>query len=98
MQENAYYSVISPESCAAIIWRDAKRAPEAAEALKLSAQDLYELGVADEIVPEPEGGAHRDWEKSAQLLKEAILRHLEELQSIPIDELIQKRYEKYSNY
>jgi acetyl-CoA carboxylase carboxyl transferase subunit alpha len=66
--------------------------------LKLSAQDLYDLGVADEIVPEPEGGAHRDWERSAQLLKEAILRHLEELQSIPIDELIQKRYEKYSNY
>ncbi|MBC7329696.1 acetyl-CoA carboxylase carboxyltransferase subunit alpha [bacterium] len=98
MQENAYYSVISPESCAAIIWRDAKRAAEAAEALKLSAQDLYSLGVADEIVPEPEGGAHRDWEKSAQLLKEAILRHLEELQSIPLDELIQKRYEKYSNY
>ena len=98
MQENAYYSVISPESCAAIIWRDAKRASEAAEALKLSAQDLYNLGVADEIVPEPEGGAHRDWEKSAKFLKEAILRHLEELQSVPIDELIQKRYEKYSNY
>ncbi|MGC8843159.1 MAG: acetyl-CoA carboxylase carboxyltransferase subunit alpha [bacterium] len=96
MQENAYYSVISPESCAAIIWRDAKKAAEAAEALKLSAEDLYRLGVADEIVPEPEGGAHRDWERSASLLKEAILRHLEELKSIPIDELVQRRQEKYS--
>ncbi|MBC7327589.1 acetyl-CoA carboxylase carboxyltransferase subunit alpha [bacterium] len=96
MQENAYYSVISPESCAAIIWRDSKRAPEAAEALKLTAQDLKNLGVADEIVPEPEGGAHRNWLESARLLKESLLRNLEELKNIPIDELIEKRYEKYN--
>lgn len=96
MQENAYYSVISPESCAAIIWRDARRAAEAAEALKLSAQDLKELGVCDEIIPEPEGGAHRDWWESARLLKEALLKHLEEVKKLPLDELIEKRYLKYT--
>ncbi len=95
MQENSYYSVISPESCAAIIWRDSKRAAEAAEALKLCAQDLKELGVCDEIVPEPEGGAHRNWWESARLLKEAILRNLEELKRVPPEELVERRYEKY---
>lgn len=96
MQENSYYSVISPESCAAIIWRDYKRAAEAAEALKLSAQDLKELGVCDEIIPEPKGGAHRDWQESARLLKEVILRHLEELKSLPLEDLIEKRFKKYN--
>lgn len=95
MQENSYYSVISPESCAAIIWRDSRRAPEAAEALKLSAQDLKELGVCDEIIPEPEGGAHRNWFESARLLKEAIIRHLEELKNLPVDALLERRYKKY---
>lgn len=98
MLENAYYSVIAPESCAAIIWRDSKRAPEAGEALKLTAQDLQKLGVVEEIVPEPKGGAHRNWEESANLLKEAILRHLGELQKIPIDELLERRYRKYSGF
>lgn len=96
MQENSYYSVISPESCAAIIWRDAQRAAEAAEMLKLSAQDLKELGVCDEIIPESKGGAHRDWLESARLLKEALLRNLGELKNVPLDELIERRYQKYS--
>src|SRR5205823_5177132 len=75
--ENAYYSVISPEACSAILWRDRRHAPEAAEALKLTAQDLLKLNVVDEIVDEPEGGAHRDYETSATNLGMALRRNLE---------------------
>lgn len=93
--ENAYFSVISPEGCAAILWRDGSRAPEAAKALKLTAQDLSKLDIVDEIVPEPAGGAHRDYKTTAETLKQTILRYLAELKTIPLDTLIQQRYEKY---
>ena len=93
--ENAYYSVISPEACSAILWRDRRHAPEAAEALKLTAQDLLKLGVVDEIVPEPEGGAHRDYEKAAATLSTALRSSLEKLMEQPIEQLLKKRYKKF---
>jgi len=93
--ENAYYSVISPEACSAILWRDRKHAPEAAEALKLTAQDLLNLNVVDEIVDEPEGGAHRDYEVAATNLGRALRRNLEHLIGSPIDALLEKRYKKF---
>src|SRR4029450_5375283 len=93
--ENAYYSVISPEACSAILWRDRRHAPEAAEALKLTAQDLLKLDVVDEIVPEPEGGAHRGYDSVAENLSRALRRNLQHISKIPIDELLKKRYEKF---
>src|SRR2546428_2252693 len=93
--ENAYYSVISPEACSAILWRDRRHAPEAAEALKLTAQDLLKLNVVDEIVDEPEGGAHRDYETAATNLGRALRRHLEHLKATEVDELLKKRYKKF---
>ena len=93
--EDAYYSVISPEACSAILWRDRRHAPEAAEALKLTAQDLLKLDVVDEIVPEPEGGAHRDYESAAANLDGALRQNLARLREVPIDELLKKRYEKF---
>jgi acetyl-CoA carboxylase carboxyl transferase subunit alpha len=93
--EDAYYSVISPEACSAILWRDRRHAAEAAEALKLTAQDLLKLDVVDEIVPEPEGGAHRDYNSVAENLSRALRRTLKHISKIPIDELLKKRYEKF---
>ena len=93
--ENAYYSVISPEACSAILWKDRRHAAEAAEALKLTAHDLLQLGVVDEIVPEPEGGAHRDHEKSAAVLGEALRHNLERLMSTPLEQLLETRYAKF---
>jgi len=93
--ENAYYSVISPEACSAILWKDRRHAPEAAEALKLTAQDLMGLGVVDEIVPEPEGGAHRDPDLAAANLGTALRQNLERLSSRSIDELLRDRYNKF---
>jgi acetyl-CoA carboxylase carboxyl transferase subunit alpha len=93
--ENAYYSVISPEACSAILWRDRKHAPEAAEALKLTAQDLLKLGVVDEVVPEPQGGAHRDFDLAAANLGMALRQNLEKLQEQPIEQTLKKRYEKF---
>src|SRR5438132_9672295 len=93
--ENAYYSVISPEACSAILWRDRKRAPEAAEALKLTAQDLLKLGVVDEIVPEPEGGGHRDYDTAATNLGGALRRNLQRVTETSIEQLLKKRYEKF---
>jgi len=95
MMENAIYSVISPEGCAAILWRDAAMKQRAAEALKLTAEDLLQLGVADEVIPEPLGGAHRDASAAASSLKEAISRHLEALKKLDPTELVEKRYDKY---
>jgi acetyl-CoA carboxylase carboxyl transferase subunit alpha len=92
---NAYYSVISPEACSAILWKDRRHAAEAAEALKLTAQDLMKLHVVDEIVPEPDGGAHRDHEKAAQILGEALQSNLKRLLKTPINQLLKKRYEKF---
>jgi acetyl-CoA carboxylase carboxyl transferase subunit alpha len=93
--ENAYYSVISPEACSAILWRDRRHAAEAAEALKLTAQDLLKLEVVDQIISEPEGGAHRDYDSVASNLGAALHRALEEISKIPTDELLEKRYRKF---
>jgi len=93
--ENAYYSVISPEACSAILWKDRRHAAEAAEALKLTAQDLMNLGVVDEVVPEPEGGAHRDHEKSASILGKVLRQNLERLLATPFEQLLESRYAKF---
>ena len=95
MLENAYYSVISPEGCAAILWKHRKHAPEAAEALKLNATELLKLGVIDGVVPEPLGGAHRDPAETGRSLKEAVVGALSELEKIPTDKLVQRRYAKF---
>ena len=93
--ENAYYSVISPEACSAILWRDRRHAAEAAEALKLTAHDLLKLKVVDQIVPEPEGGAHRDYNSVAENLGSALRDALDELRQLPIAELLEQRYQKF---
>lgn len=95
MLEHAYYSVIAPESCAAILWRDPEKRKEAAAALKLTAQDALALGVIDEIVPEPPGGAHRNPVAAAAALKEVWEKHLQELQKWPPQELLRLRYQKF---
>ncbi len=97
MLENAYYSVISPESCAAIIYRDSGRAAEAAKALRLTAVDLEGLGLIDGTVPEPDGGAHTDWNKAAESVKETILKALAELTELSREALIEQRYNKFRN-
>lgn len=93
--ENAYYSVISPEGCAAILWKEGSKAPEAAEVLKLTAQDLSKMAIIDEIIPEPLGGAHRDPEKMGQILKESINKNLKELSALDKGELLKSRYKKF---
>lgn len=95
MLEHSIYSVISPEGCAAILWGEGARAPDAADTLKMTAQDLKKLGIIDTIVKEPIGGAHRDPAIAAQNLKEAILKALKEIESIPGDKLSIMRYEKF---
>jgi len=95
MLEHAIYSVIPPEGCAAILWRDPERKAKAAEALNLTAQRALELQIIDEVVPEPLGGAHRDWDASAVNLKAALLRHLGEIRSLPPQTLIDTRYDKF---
>ncbi|MFZ0709010.1 MAG: acetyl-CoA carboxylase carboxyltransferase subunit alpha [Terrimicrobiaceae bacterium] len=95
MLENAYYSVISPEGCAAILWKHRKHAPEAAEALKLNATELLRLGVVDGVITEPLGGAHHDAAQTAKNLKEAIVSALHELERLSTDKLLQRRYEKF---
>jgi acetyl-CoA carboxylase carboxyl transferase subunit alpha len=95
MLENSIYSVISPEGCASILWRDAAKAETAAEALKIAAPDLLELKLIDEIVPEPEGGAHLDHDKAAKLLDAALVRCFEEVSRMNRKELLEQRYEKF---
>jgi acetyl-CoA carboxylase carboxyl transferase subunit alpha len=95
MLENAWYSVISPEGCAAILWRDRAQASKAAGALKLTAQDLMALGVIDAIVPEPLGGAHRDYKTVAEALRKELIRSLEELSRLNAEELVAQRLEKF---
>jgi acetyl-CoA carboxylase carboxyl transferase subunit alpha len=95
--ENSFYSVISPEGCAAIMWRDATKAETAAVALKITAKDLKELGIVDEIVPEPEGGAHTDYEAAARSLDAVLDRQLMALSNQPTKELLDARYEKFRN-
>jgi acetyl-CoA carboxylase carboxyl transferase subunit alpha len=96
MLENSYYSVISPEGCAAILWRgeEKERLADAASILKLTSKDLHELGIVDEIIPEPLGGAHRNYDEMAQTLRDTLARHLDELQKIPAEELLETRYGK----
>ncbi|MGA2775741.1 MAG: acetyl-CoA carboxylase carboxyltransferase subunit alpha [Candidatus Omnitrophota bacterium] len=93
--ENAYYSVISPEGCAAILWKNGAKAPDAAEVLKLTSDVLLKMGIIDEIVPEPLGGAHRDPLKTAQNVKEVVLKNLKELGSLNKEGLLRQRYEKF---
>ena len=94
MLENSIYSVISPEGCASILWRDASKASIAAEAMKITASDCLNLGVIDEIIPEPLGGAHHSYEEAAENIRKVLRRDLNELTKIVPDELIKKRYEK----
>ena len=98
MMENSYYSVISPEGCAAILWKDRKYATEAATALKLSAADLMGLGIIDEVIPEPMGGAHHDHVAAANNLKKQVIRRLTELEGIDRDALLEQRYQKFRNF
>lgn len=93
--EHAYYSVISPEGCAAILWKDRAFANQAAAALKLTSKDLLKAGLVDEIVPEPLGGAHTDSKAMAATLKQRLLTHLHELKAIPTDALLRRRYDKF---
>jgi acetyl-CoA carboxylase carboxyl transferase subunit alpha len=93
--ENAYYSVISPEGCAAILWKSSSKAPEAAEALKLTAQDLLKAGIIDDEIPEPLGGAHRNPEKMGQIIKDKLSKYLKELSVLTKEELLLSRYKKF---
>ncbi len=95
MLESSIYSVITPEGCAAILWKDATKAEQAAEALRLTAQDLLELKVIDEVIPEPLGGAHRDPEETARRIEAAIRRHVQALLGLPTQELLDRRLEKF---
>jgi len=95
MMENAIYSVISPEGCASIMWRDASKKEIAAQALRITATDLMELGCVDDLVPEPEGGAHKDHEAAAALLDAALQKHFAEIRSLPTPTLLATRYEKF---
>ena len=95
MLQYSWYSVISPESCAAILYRDAKRSEKAAEALKLTARDAYDLGIVDELVEEAPGGAHRDWDATANNLRAVLRKHLRELRALGPDQIVQDRYEKF---
>jgi len=97
MMENSIYSVISPEGCAAIMWRDASKKELAAEAMRITAADLSELGCIDGIVPEPEGGAHRDYDAAANLLDITLQKHLAELKKLQPAELLASRYKKFRN-
>lgn len=96
MLENSIYSVISPEGCASILWRDGKKAPEAASALKVTADSLKQLGIIDTIIAEPEGAAHSDPAQAIAAVKKAVLAHIRSLKTLDIETLVQRRYEKYA--
>ena len=98
MMEHATYSVASPEACASIVWRDSEMAAEAAEAMKLSAENIFELKLIDEIIKEPLGGAHRNYDQASLLIKNSIVDNLERLNQIPINALVEKRYERLMSY
>jgi acetyl-CoA carboxylase carboxyl transferase subunit alpha len=93
--ENSYYSVISPEGCAAILWKDRAAAPKAAEALKLNADQLLNLGIVDEVIPEPFGGAHNDAAAAANALRGSLRKHLGDLTGLPVEKLLDNRYARY---
>jgi acetyl-CoA carboxylase carboxyl transferase subunit alpha len=98
MLENSTYSVASPEACASIVWRDSSMAEKAAEAMKLNANSILELGLIDEIIPEPLGGAHRNFDQASSNLSKVILKSLDELTKLPINSLVEKRYERLMGY
>jgi len=98
MMEHATYSVASPEACASIVWRDSEMAAEAAEAMKLSANNIFELKLIDEIIKEPLGGAHRNYDQASIQIKNSIINNLERLNQIPLNELVEKRYERLMSY
>ena len=98
MLEHSTYSVASPEACASIVWRDSTKADEAAEAMKLNADSILELGLIDEIIAEPLGGAHRNYDQASSNLSKVILKNLDELTKLPLDVLIEKRYERLMSY
>ena len=98
MMEHATYSVASPEACASIVWRDSEMAAEAAEAMKLSANNIFELKLIDEIIKEPLGGAHRNYDQASLQIKNSIINNLERLNQIPLNELVEKRYERLMSY
>jgi acetyl-CoA carboxylase carboxyl transferase subunit alpha len=95
MFENSVYSVISPEGCASILWRDASKAEVAAQALRITATDLSEMGIVDNVVPEPDGGAHTDHEATARLLEPVLVRAFDDLRGLPVTELLERRYNKF---
>ena len=95
MMENSVYSVISPEGCASIMWRDASKKELAAEAMKITAKDMSELGCIDGIIPEPPGGAHTDHARAAELLDAALAKELAEIKGVPARELLESRYQKF---
>jgi acetyl-CoA carboxylase carboxyl transferase subunit alpha len=95
MLEHAIYSVISPEGCAAILWRTADQREKAARALKLTSAELFKRGIADEIIPEPPGGAHADWDDAARRVREVLVRHLDELRKMEPEELVRDRQSKF---
>ncbi len=95
MLEYSTYSVITPEGCASILWRDAAKAPRAAEAMRMAAREVHRMGVADEVVTEPKGGAHRNPAEAAARLAESLRRHLDELSALGPDELLEQRYQKF---
>jgi acetyl-CoA carboxylase carboxyl transferase subunit alpha len=97
MMENAVYSVISPEGCASIMWRDASKKDLAAQAMKITAKDLSELGCIDDIIPEPPGGAHTDHAQAAEFLDTALQKHLSEIKRTPVHDLLESRYKKFRN-
>ncbi len=98
MLQYAIYSVISPEGCASILWKSAEKAPEAAEAMNLTADKIFKLKLVDQIIPEPLGGAHRDYDLMMQTVKKVLLQQLTELQSYPISKLIEERYRRLMSY
>ena len=93
--ENAYYSVISPEGCAAILWKDRAFSSNAAEALKLDASELLKLGIVDEVIPEPVGGAHRNWDSTAMSIRKTLASNLSELSDLGANEIVAQRYDKF---
>ncbi len=98
MQENTIYSILSPEGFASILWKDSSRAEEAAGVMKIIAQDLYDFKIIDKVIDEPEGGAHIDPETAARLLEAYLKQQLQELVKIPVDELVERRYERFRKY
>jgi acetyl-CoA carboxylase carboxyl transferase subunit alpha len=98
MLEFSTYSVISPEGCASILWRSADKAPEAAAAMGLTAGRLHELGIVDQVIKEPLGGAHRDYEQAADAIRKALVKQLDELKALEVEALVERRYDRLMSY